>query len=146
MKMAVVLLLLLPMSLQGQRNVSGIDGTAWKPLTTDMKLLLLAGYVQGYNAGGSDMLSLWVTREHIPVQKIGRTEPTLDPTSFPVGQLLAGVDECYKDFRNLRLPLQDCVDWTVAGVRGDTEAKRNQILENARKLQNMVDEQERSTQ
>jgi hypothetical protein len=144
MKLATLLLLLLPLSMQGQRNVSGIDGSAWKPLTTEMKLLLLAGYMQGYNAGGGDMLSVWLVREHISADKIGRTEPPLDPTGVPLGQVITGTDECYKDFRNLRLPLQDCIDWTVAGVRGETEAKRSLILENGRRLQSMVDEEERS--
>jgi hypothetical protein len=69
----------------------------------------------------------------------GQTDTESDPSALLFGQLTTGVDSCYSDFKNTKLTVDYCIDWTVAGVNGKSEAERNRILEDARRVQMMID-------
>jgi hypothetical protein len=51
-----------------------------------------------------------------------------DPQGISRSTLVDGVTQCYLDFRNAALAVQYCVDWTVQGVRGMSDADRENIL------------------
>jgi hypothetical protein len=51
-------------------------------------------------------------------------------TSFEV--LIDGIDKCYSDFRNSKLDIQFCFDWTVRGVKGESDSDRDGFLRAAR--------------
>ncbi len=46
---------------------------------------------------------------------------------------MQGMDECYKDFRNQKLTVDICFDWTILGVHGVSDAVREDYLEFMRK-------------
>jgi hypothetical protein len=61
-----------------------------------------------------------------------------DPFSgdkYSLEQLTDGINECYKDFRNGRLPLDECYLWAVRGIQGDSDADgAEKYLEDVRKI------------
>jgi hypothetical protein len=128
-------------ALPQERTVNMMDGTVWPHLTEQERLVAVQGYVDGRRAGFSlgKFAALEVFAD-VPGAKGVRTtnaknkEDPFSGDKFPLVQLTEGIDECYKDFRNQRLPLDVCYLWTVRGIQGASDADREKYLEDLRKV------------
>jgi len=56
-----------------------------------------------------------------------------DPSNMTFGQLRDGIDECFKDFRNQSLLIEDCANWAALGANGASDSEREAVLELLRK-------------
>jgi hypothetical protein len=103
---ALSLLLCLPVHAQ-----SDFDGDFWMPCTQDAKLMYVIGFVDGRNDGINDLAEVLGTTTDDPrVSKLG--------SKITTGQMVDGVDEFYKDWRNRKVLLRDAMQYV------EDEAKR----------------------
>lgn len=125
-RIAILLLCLMPIALYGEDRGLTEDGTFWSGLTLAEKYSFVQGYAHGYVAGEGDMESAF----NVPVaQSFNHSIANRDkPIEITFQILVEGVDKCYSDFRNSRLNVEFCVDWTVRGVKGESDADREQYL------------------
>jgi hypothetical protein len=130
-RIAIALLCLLPISLHAEDRTIATDSTFWKGLTHKEKIFFVEGYALGFASGAIDM---GILREpHVATSRLRLNELKNDPHDLMFGTVVEGVDKCYEDFRNARLDVSLCIDWTVRGVRGDSDAERERHLARARK-------------
>lgn len=108
------------------------DGTFWNSLSPDEKTFFIAGYADGYVAGQAAMQIAFEVDgakhyNHVAAE-MGK------PVEITFGTLVQGVDKCYSDFRNSRLDVEVCVNWTVKGVKGETDDAREDFLVSMRRV------------
>jgi hypothetical protein len=99
-----------------------MDGTVWTHLTEKERLVVVQGYIDGRRAGFSlgKAAALHALADVPEVKGVRRTnaaktEDSFSGDKYSLEQLTDGINECYKDFRNGRLPLDECYLWTVLG-------------------------------
>jgi len=105
------LLLCLPLNAQ-----SDFDGDFWIPRTKDAKLMYVVGFVDGRNDGINDAADALGTKIDDPrVSKLG--------SAITVGQLIDGLDEFYKDWRNRKVLLRDAIQYVEDEANGKDDSK-----------------------
>ncbi len=108
---ALSLLLCLPVHAQ-----SDFDGDFWIPRTQDTKLMYVIGFVDGRNDGINDLAEVLGTTIDDPrVSKLG--------SKITTGQMVDGVDEFYKDWRNRQVLLRDAMQYVEDEARGKDDSK-----------------------
>jgi hypothetical protein len=129
---ALLLLLTASVSLAEDRSLT-TDGVFWKSLTRDQKLNFVIGYAIGFAGGASDTVAVYVNAG-VDGKNVRFQEVKADnPAGITYGTLIDGMDKCYSDFENRRLDVGICMDWTVQGIRGWSEADRTSLLVQERK-------------
>jgi hypothetical protein len=128
-------------ALPQEQTVNMMDGTIWPHLTGEERLAVVQGYIDGRRAGFSlgKAAALQALADVPGVNGVRRTnaatrEDHFSGDKYSLVQLTDGVNECYKDFRNQRLPLDMCYLWTVMGIKGESDAGREKFLESVRKI------------
>jgi hypothetical protein len=118
-----------------------MDGVFWSTLTPIEKVRFIQGFTVGHESGflqGEAQTAADLA--DIPGVKGARTKAaTTNPNAFggmsyTFGQLVAGMDECYKDFRNQKLKVDVCFTWTVFGIKGEDEELRTNYLQESRRI------------
>jgi hypothetical protein len=134
---ALLLLCLLPVPLlhSEDRSVT-VDGVFWNSLKPVEQLRFLMGFVNGYQNGEREIADQAEAHNLVGTAALARLRNDhYDPAPLTFGQLKQGLDKCYSDYRNLQLPMNDCVRWTVMGVKGDSDKERDDYLQLARIIQ-----------
>ena len=108
---ALCLLLCLPLHAQ-----SDFDGNFWIPKNQDVKIMYVVGFVDGRNDGITDAAEALGTKVDNPrVSKLG--------SEVTVGQVIEGVDEFYKDWRNRAVLLRDAMKYVADEAQGKDDSK-----------------------
>ena len=95
---------------------SDFDGDFWIPRTKDAKLMYVVGFVDGRNDGINDLAeTLGTTIADPRVSKLA--------SEITTGQMLDGVDEFYKDWRNRKVLLRDAMQYVEDEARGKDDSK-----------------------
>src|ERR1700722_4184936 len=107
-------LLLLPcLPLQAQ---SDFDGDFWLPRTKDAKIMYVVGFIDGRNDGINDAAEALGTKVDDPrVAKLA--------SEITVGQIVDGVDEFYKDWRNRKVLLRHAMEYVEDEAKGKDDSK-----------------------
>ena len=128
-------------ALPQERTVNMMDDTVWPHLTQKERLVVVQGYLDGRRTGFflGKAAALQAIADVPGVKGVRTTnaknkEDTFSGDKYPLAQLTEGINECYEDFRNQRLPLDVCYMWTVLGIQGDSDADREKYLEGVRKI------------
>lgn len=125
-RIAILLICLMPIALHGEDRGLTEDGTFWAGLTIAEKYAFVQGYAHGYVAGEGDMKSAF---DIAGTKSFNHSIADHDkPIEITFRTLVEGVDKCYSDFRNSRLNVEFCADWTVRGVKGESDADREAYL------------------
>lgn len=108
---ALLLGLCLPLHTQ-----SDFDGDFWKARTQDAKLTYVVGFVDGRNDGINAAAEALGTNIDDPrISKLG--------SAISVAQIVDGVDEFYKDWRNRKVLLRDAMQYVVDEANGKDDSK-----------------------
>jgi hypothetical protein len=95
---------------------SDFDGDFWIPRTQDAKLMYVMGFVDGRNDGINDLAeALGTTIADPRVSKLG--------SKITTGQMVDGVDEFYKDWRNRKVLLRDAMQYVEDEANGKDDSK-----------------------
>jgi hypothetical protein len=129
-RIALLLLVSLASTLHADDRKMTTDGTYWTGLNEAQKVYLMVGFVSGYDAGIGDGIS-GLSAKH-PNDELPASVWRDYPTKITYGTLVEGMDKCYSDFRNSKLNIQICFDWTVRGVKGESDSDRDGFLRAAR--------------
>jgi hypothetical protein len=138
-KVVVILFALTSVCLCSGQEKLILNGTYWNGMPVMQRLGFIQGYSHGYDQGLTD--GKWIAIGVLDHKLAGPNTPTAieaesptSPDGITVGQLVEGVDLCYKDFRNTQLPISACVQWAVMGVKGRSDAERETVLQSGRKF------------
>jgi hypothetical protein len=93
----------------------------------------MMGYTHGYAAGARDSLSVAMSKLQNGNDTLKDVRSDFAPDNITFGTLVEGVDACYGDFRNSRLDVDICADWTVMGIHGTDDEVRELFLQLYRK-------------
>ena len=120
-----------------------MNGSFWKALSKTQKIGFVQGYSMGYTqgffegkVGALDVVDPQKQSTNYVNALIAT--PKLNPNGRTFTQLADGIDQCFKDFRNINLPISACVNWTIRGLNGESDFDREQFLETARKSQSQT--------
>jgi hypothetical protein len=89
-----------------------------RALPHEEKIFFVEGYALGFASGAIDMGIL--RQPHVATSPLRLNDLKNDPHDLMFGTVVEGVDKCYEDFRNARLDVSLCIDWTVRGVKKAT--------------------------
>jgi hypothetical protein len=102
------------------------DGAFWNSLSLREKVAFMEGYANGYISGEGDMKRAF---DLTGGKSFNHTTADRDtPAEITFRTLITGVDKCYNDPRNNRLDIELCVDWTVRGIKGESDDVRETYL------------------
>lgn len=110
-----------------QSTLPTATGNLWNTLPDEMRTLLITGVYEGF-ATHSNLTSLTCAEranDGKQLQCMGTVNALNDlvTTTYlktkTVGQIQAGVDDFYKDYRNLGLPLNEAVFVVIRRINGD---------------------------
>jgi hypothetical protein len=120
-----------------------MNGSFWKNLSETQKIGFVQGYSMGYTQGffegkvsALDIVDPKKQAANYADALIAT--PRLNPNGRTFTQLADGIDQCFKDFRNVQLPISACMNWTIRGLNGETDSEREQFLVTARKSQSQA--------
>jgi hypothetical protein len=124
----------------GAQNTVRMDAVFWTKLPLDSKLAFAEGFIAGYDDGFIDgrvkaVIAIDPSGKSPKRQQALHGNPDNDPNDLTFGQLVAGIDSCYKDFRNNAPEVSTCADWAVQGIEGVSDASREAFLERERRIQ-----------
>ena len=129
----------------GQKSLD-MNGVFWKSLSETQKIGFVQGYSMGYTQGFFE--GKVSALDVVDPKKQGSNyasaliaTPKFNPNGRTFNQLADGIDQCFKDFRNVQLPISVCVNWTIRGVDGESDAERESFLEIARKSRSQANGQ-----
>ncbi|MGB8012606.1 MAG: hypothetical protein WCF68_13400 [Terriglobales bacterium] len=106
-----LLLLCLPLNAQ-----TDFEGDFWKPKNQDVKLSYVFGFVDGRNHGINEAAEAIGTKIDDPrLSKLASGET--------VAQIVDGVDEFYKDWRNRKVLLRDAMQYVLDEANGKDDSK-----------------------
>jgi hypothetical protein len=95
---------------------SDFDGDFWIPKNQDVKLSYVVGFVDGRNDGINEAAEAVGTKIDDPRLSKLASEVT-------VGQIVDGVDEFYKDWRNRKVLLRDAMQYVEDEAKGKDDSK-----------------------
>jgi len=95
---------------------SDFDGDYWKKTTQDAKTKYLIGFVDGRNLG---------INEAATALQVGFSDSRLKSldSRITVGQLLDGLDEFYKDWRNAKIRIREALEYVTMEAQGKDGTK-----------------------
>ena len=90
---------------------SHFTGDHWRTWPPDVRVVYLSGFVDGRNQGVNEAARIFETNV---------LDPRLAPLAktITVGQILEGLDEFYKDWRNTRILVRHAVEYVVMEAEG----------------------------
>jgi hypothetical protein len=92
------------------------------------------GFGSGYTEGKAEASLIYDPAQTGPkMAAIRNKHSDEDPSNMTFGQLRDGIDECFKDFRNQSLLIEDCAGWAALGANGASDSEREAVLEILRK-------------
>lgn len=110
------LLVLCPLLCGVSLAQSQFDGDFWIPKTKDAKILYVVGFVDGRNHGINEAADAFNTKVDDPrLSKLA--------SELTVGQIVDGVDEFYKDWRNRRVVLRHAMEYVMDEAQGKDDSK-----------------------
>ncbi len=98
------------------RAQSDFDGDFWLQRTHDAKLVYVVGLVDGRSHGINDAAEALGTKVEDPRLAKLASEVT-------VGQIVDGVDEFYKDWRNRKVVLRHAMEYVLDEAQGTDDSK-----------------------
>lgn len=98
------------------------DGFMWLDMNSSTKI----GYVMGFCAGANVASGLWDSVNDEGPVKLSAKQKRLasrasDYTGLKFGQLVDGLDEFYRDFRNKQIQVEDAMAYVRNEIQGDTQ-------------------------
>jgi hypothetical protein len=123
----------------GQKDLQ-MNGIFWKSLSQTQKIGFVQGYSVGYTQGFFEgkVGALDIAdpkKQGTNYESALIATPKFNPNGRAFNQLSDGIDQCFKDFRNVQLPVSVCMNWTIRGLNGESDAEREKFLEMARRSQ-----------
>lgn len=120
------------------QNTVTLNGFYWKGLSLEQQLAFATGYIDGFGSGyiqGKVDISLIYDPAQAGSKRaaVAHKSSDDDPSNMTFGQLRDGIDECFKDFRNQSLQIEECADWAALGANGASDSIREKDLELWRK-------------
>lgn len=112
----VYLLAFFPLLCVASHAQSQFDGDFWIPKTKDAKILYVVGFVDGRNHGINEAADAFNTKVDDPRLSKLASEVT-------VGQIIDGVDEFYKDWRNRKVVLRHAMEYVMDEAQGKDDSK-----------------------
>lgn len=113
----------------GQENPTArTDGDWWKNLNSLAKY----GYIVGYADGSSKADATWafgLCKTQVPTKYLAAVQKGNDYSEFTVGQLIDGVNEFYKDFRNTKILARDAMMVVKQQISGVPQKEIDEGLE-----------------
>lgn len=116
------------------------DGNAWRDLQDDWKTFMITGLFEGIKLGHN--FSIWQAMSEAepgkPNAVIASITQSYDKhhaflNNITVGQMVAGLDDFYSDYKNRSIMIRDAV-WIVANIiHGTPKDKVDRLIENLRK-------------
>jgi len=95
---------------------SEFDGDFWLSKSKDAKILYVVGFVDGRNHGINEAEEALGTKVEDPrLSKLA--------SQVTVGQIVDGVDELYKDWRNRKVLLRHAMEYVVDEAQGKDDSK-----------------------
>jgi hypothetical protein len=94
---------------------SQFDGDFWVPKSKDLKILYVVGFVDGRNDGINDAAKALGTDIYNP--KISKLA-----SNVTVGQIVDGLDEFYKDWRNRKILLRHAMEYVQDEAQGKDDS------------------------
>lgn len=95
---------------------SDFDGDYWKRKTRDEKTMYLVGFVDGRNLGINEAAS---------ALQVSLSESRLASLNsrITVGQLLDGLDDFYRDWRNTKIRIREALEYVTMEAQGKDGTK-----------------------
>jgi hypothetical protein len=97
------------------------DGNFWKTKSRDLKLVYVTGFFDGRNEGVNEAAGALGTSIHDP--KIAKLA-----TKVTLGQIVDGLDEFYKDYRNARILVRHAIEYVVMEAQGEDGSQLLQFM------------------
>lgn len=139
LRIAAVLICLIPICALAQSTASTPNGAMWKRLNKNEKLYMVVGYEEGFKTGIADQ-SMALLNNGVSASTI-RSTPSPHRVRTTYGDLVDGVDACYSDFRNSQLDIGVCINWVKDGISGKSDKVRSDYLQEMRSLYAEHDQQ-----
>ncbi len=95
---------------------SDFDGDYWKTKSSDAKLLYVVGFVDGRNLGINEAATALQT-------DFGDSRLKSLNTRITVGQLVDGLDDFYKDWRNTKIRIREALEYVTKEAQGKDGTK-----------------------
>ena len=145
-RLRVSILLALLVSVHGAQ-AAGRDGNTWGQLNASEKLNYVAGFFDGVEYGQVTYTGALLTAMADPkngkfdakraeVAKAAGAQANQrlekDFGGVTAGQLVAGLDKVYADYRNTRIGLGDALTVVIRSINGASDDSINQLLESKR--------------
>jgi hypothetical protein len=118
LRLVGILFLMLAPSGQAQ---SDWDGQFWTTKNKDLKLVYIMGFIDGRNEGANQAAGALGTTILDPrVAKLA--------SNITAGQVLDGLDDFYKDYRNARILVRHAIEYVVMEAGGEDGSKLLKLL------------------
>ncbi|MDF1614343.1 hypothetical protein [Desulfurivibrio dismutans] len=150
---SVVILSLLLIIVSPLKSNAYYAGKNWTTWSAGSKFLYISGYYDGMKNGAS-MMHYQMSKEcanekkkfHIetpggnydvfqkfpPDYSIQFSKNNID--IYDINQIVAGVDACFSNFKNMHLSVQQCVGFAERGINGTSQKEIEEYLEMCRSL------------
>ncbi len=128
-----LILTFLPFSLMAQNEH---DGFWWTSQSSTAKVFFVSGYVEGMSAASAGVkaaVSEGAAKDSVPSRSFLLRE--FDYSNVRAGQLVDGVDEFYKDFRNKGIEIADALLYVRDQISGESEERLKDFLNKLRQAQ-----------
>jgi hypothetical protein len=112
---------LMMLALPSARGQSNWDGQFWTTKTRDLRLVYVSGFFDGRNEGINEAAGALGTNIYDP--KISKLA-----SKVTAGQIVDGLDEFYKDYRNARILVRHAIEYVMMEAEGQDGSKLLQYL------------------
>jgi hypothetical protein len=114
-----------------------IDGKSWKNWSSSDKLIYVIGYYAGAGIGAGKLFVHVGSRGISDFYKKFSFDDMHNFTkknieSYDIEQIVAGVDSCFSDFKNIHLPVQICIEFAEMNIDGKSPKDINIFIEDFR--------------
>jgi hypothetical protein len=119
-------------SLGQDQSTARTDGNWWNGLNSLTKY----GYVVGYANGSAKADATWaygLCKTQVTAKYLAAVSKGNDYSGITIGQLVEGVDQFYKDFRNTRILSSDAMMVVKQQISGVSQKEIDEFLELIRK-------------
>jgi hypothetical protein len=120
-RVSAFLSILVILGAAGAHGQSNLDGDFWKIKNRDLKLVYVTGFVDGRNEGLNAAAGALGTNISNP--KIAKLA-----SEVTVGQIVDGLDEFYKDYRNARILMRHAIEYVLMEAQGEDGSQLLQYM------------------